>query len=101
MKIVLNKAVGTCFGLSEIAVNWLCKRKRWNRSPVLAKEEIRIRIRRLERSDQDLVDIVRSLGALAADVGAELEIVDIPEGFNWIISDVVGFEFIELKGKIF
>jgi hypothetical protein len=101
MKIVLNKAVGTCFGLSEIAVNRLCKRKGWNRGPVLGKEEISTRIRGLQRSDQDLVDIVGSLGTLAAGASAELEIVDIPDGFNWTISEVVGFEFIELNGKIF
>ena len=68
---------------------------------MLGKEEISTRIRGLQRSDQDLVDIVGSLGTLAAGVSAELELVDIPDGFNWTISEVVGFEFIELNGKIF
>jgi hypothetical protein len=101
MKLVLNKAIGSCFDLSAMAVDQLCERKGWNRSARLARDEVTRRIRTLQRGDQDLIDIVESLGASAAGTRAELEIVDIPDGCNWRISDVVGFEFIEVNGKIF
>jgi hypothetical protein len=101
MKVVLNKAVGSCFDLSPIAITRLCERKGWPRRPRIAKEEMRGRIRSLQRSDRDLIDIVEGLGASAAGAGAELAIVEVPDGCNWRISDVVGFEFIEFNGKVF
>jgi hypothetical protein len=101
VKLVLNKAVGSCFDLSAIAVDRLCERKGWNRTARLAKNEVTRRILTLQRSDQDLVDIVESLGASAAGARAELAIVEIPDGCDWRISDVIGFEFIEVNGKIF
>jgi hypothetical protein len=101
MKLVLNKAIGGCFDLSATAFDRLCERKGWNRSAALIQDERTRRIRTLRRSDQDLVDIVSLLGSSAAGAQAELAIVDVPDGYDCRISDVVGFEFVEVNGRIF
>lgn len=75
--------------------------KGWPPESRPAERELSGQVGSLSRSDEDLVAIVESMGALAARSQAELAIVDIPDGSEWKISDVLGFEFIVLNGKVY
>ena len=101
MKVVLNKSIGACFGLSPDAVERLSRCKGWERSDERTMGEAVRRARGLLRNDADLVDIVESMGAGAAAPDAELAVVDVPDASEWRISDVLGFEFVVLDGKVY
>jgi len=101
MKVVLNKAVNSYFHLSATAVQRLAERKGWMRSPRLSTDEITTRIRALPRTDKDLIDITETLGASAGGPSTELAIVEVPDGLDWKIHEVVGFEFIYINGQVF
>jgi hypothetical protein len=111
MKVVLNRAVGSCFSLSSAALVRLAKLKGLDRrqrdphEPVLESQVVPSPesgrpewLLSLARNDKDLVHLVEELGLSAAGRNAELEIVEIPDGSSWKISDVVGYEFVVVTG---
>ena len=101
MKVVLNKAVGSHFHLSAAAVQALAARKGWMRHPQLSTDEIATKIRALPRTDEDLIGVAETLGPLAGGSATELAIVEVPDGVDWKIHEVVGFEFICIDERVF
>ncbi len=103
MKVVLNRAVGSCFSLSPAAITKLSMlkgRDLGQRDLTHTSESGRPDwVLNLERSDSDLVGLVEGLGSAASGPDAELMIVEIPEGCSWKINDVVGYEFVVVNGK--
>jgi hypothetical protein len=91
MKLVLNRAVGASFRLSE---------KGAARLRVLKNEKAIGFSDYITRNDPDLVRVVEELGAEAAGPNNELLVIDIPENSPWRISDVVGYEFVIANGEI-
>jgi len=53
----------------------------------------------IERNDEKLVQVVEELGSDANGCCANLEIVEIPDDVEWVISDCDGFETIEEKHR--
>jgi len=113
MKVVLNRAVGSCFSLSSAALAKLAELKGWDRSqrdphgPILERQFVSSAesgrpdwLLSLERNDGDLVRLVEELGPAAAGPNAELMIVEIPDGHPWKISDVVGYEYVVVNGNV-
>ena len=111
MKIVVNRAVGSCFSLSSAALAKLAElkdrdgRQRVPRGPVLANQFIPESGRpdwllSLARNDADLVRLVEEFGPAAAGPNAELMIVEIPDGRPWKISEVVGYEFVVADSNV-
>lgn len=82
MKVVINVCFGG-FGLSEEAHDMYIVES--------GKNEI------TNRSDPILIDIVERLGTKANDKYAELEIIDIPKGKEFIIDEYGGCESINYK----
>jgi hypothetical protein len=113
MKIVLNRAVGSCFSLSSAALAKLAelkdrdRRRRDPHGPVRESQFVPCPesgrpdwLLSLARNDGDLVHLVEELGSSAAGPNVELEIVEIPDGRSWKISDVVGYEFVVVNGDV-
>ena len=114
MKVVLNRAVGSCFSLSAAALVKLAALKGLDRrqfdphEPILDKQIVSETengrpdwLIRLERNDGDLVRLVEEFGLAAAGPNAELMIVEIPDGQPWKILGVVGFEVAVVNGNVF
>ena len=114
MKVVLNRAVESCFSLSSAALAKLAvlkcldRRQRDPHGPTLDRQIVsETEIGRpdwllsLERNDGDLVRLVEEFGPAAAGPNAELMIVEIPDGQPWKILGVVGFEVAVVNGKVF
>ena len=55
--------------------------------------------RDIERDDEELVKVVKELGKKANGSHSELEVVKIPSGVEWEISDYDGIETIEEKHR--
>lgn len=113
MKIVLNRAVGSCFSLSSTALAKLAelkspdRRQRDTRGPVRESQFVPFPesgrpdwLLSLAPNDKDLVRLVEERGSSVAGPNTELEIVEIPDGSSWKISDVVGYEFVVVNGDI-
>lgn len=109
VKVVLNRAVGTSFGLSSAALAKLAELKGRDRRQrdahgrqfVSSAESGRPDwLLSLERNDADLVRLVEEFGPAAAGSNAELTIVEIPDGLPWKISEVVGYEYIVINGNV-
>jgi hypothetical protein len=113
MKVVLNRAVGSCFSLSSAALAKLAELKGWDRrqsdphGPILDRQFVSSAesgrpdwLLSLERNDGDLVRLVEEFGPAAAGPNAELMIVEIPDGGPWKISEVVGYEYVVVNGNI-
>jgi hypothetical protein len=113
MKVVLNRAVGSCFSLSSAALAKLAvlkgldRRQRDPHGPILGRQIVSPTesgrpdwLLSLERNDGDLVRLVEEFGPAAAGPNAELMIVEIPDGHPWKISEVVGYEFVVVNGNV-
>lgn len=113
MKVVLNRAVGSCFSLSSAALSKLAelkgrdRRQRDPHRPILERQFVSSAesgrpdwLLSLERNDGDLVRLVEEFGPAAAGPNAELMIVEIPDGHPWKISDVVGYEYVVVNGNV-
>lgn len=114
MEIVINKCYGG-FGLSDEAYQWLIDEKGWkaseyNKDGNLPKDA-RISISddkpnsimdkyyhswydNKERSDPDLIAVVKALGEKANGRHAQLVILDIPDNIDFEINDYDGIESI-------
>ena len=84
-KLVLNKCCGG-FGLSDKALELICKRKgiygplhHWQ----------------LERDDEDLIAVVEELGTEAEGFASELRIIEFDKGVKYTIDEYDGMESIE------
>lgn len=53
--------------------------------------------RNIDRTDLDLIDVVKKLGNKANGTCSELKIVEIPDGIEWEISEYDGLETVEEK----
>ena len=88
MKVLINRCFGG-FGLSDEAINLYKERSgsandiRWWHDDV--------------RDDPILVDIVEELGERANSWASKLEIVDVPDGYDYWIEDYDGRETLHLK----
>ena len=113
MKVVLNRAVGSCFSLSSAALSKLAelkgrdRRQRDPHRPILERQFVSSAesgrpdwLLSLERNDGDLVRLVEEFGPAAAGPNAELMIVEIPDGRPWKISEVVGYEYVVVNGNV-
>ena len=102
MKIVVNRAVGSCFSLSSAGMNRLFELKGGiaEIGDADTASDPPIWLYRLRRNDKDLVQVVEELGSAAADKNVELTIIEIADDANWSISDAVGFEYIKVDGQI-
>ena len=89
-KIVINRSYGG-FGLSDEAKK-LLKEK-------MTEEEIRELHWYTNRNNQILVNVVESSGEGANGISSCLEIVEIPDEYDWIIEEYDGYESIELRPK--
>lgn len=83
MKVVINTCYGG-FGLSDEAMQEYKNRKGLTT----------VFLWKIERNDPDLVEIVEEMGDAAADLFAELKVVDIPDGIEWEIQEYDGREWI-------
>jgi hypothetical protein len=104
-KIVLNRCYGG-FSLSEEAVKLgrkLSKNPKWLYPCFIGEfwdsgEEIKYYYgagRRLERDDDTLIKVVETLGKMASDRCAKLEIVEIPKGVLYRIDEYDGLESVQ------
>lgn len=84
-KVVLNKCYGG-FGLSDKALELICKRKGIY-GPLFHWQ--------LKRDDEDLIAVVEELGTEAEGHRAELIILEFDEGVEYNISEYDGSESIE------
>ena len=55
----------------------------------------KIRDRDIPRNDPDLVRVVEELGDAANGAFAELNVIEIPDGVNWVIAEYDGMERVE------
>ena len=55
--------------------------------------------RNIDRTDLDLIDVVKKLGNKANGRYSELKIVEIPDGIEWEISEYDGLETVEEKHR--
>jgi len=55
--------------------------------------------RDIERTDKDLIAVVEELGEEASGSCAELKVVEIPDGTDWVLSEYAGVERIEEKHR--
>jgi hypothetical protein len=90
MKLIIN----TCYGgweLSEAAC-----RMYYNIQGIdaLDKEIDDLRI------DPVLIDIIEKIGSKASSPNADLRIIEIPDGVDWIIQDYDGIEWVAEKHRI-
>ncbi len=102
MKVVVNRAVGSCFSVSSAGLTRLFELKGAIR-PIGddgKPTEKSNCLYSIPRNDKDLVQVVEELGSAASDQNAEIIIVEIPDDANWSISDVVGYEYIKVDGQI-
>lgn len=53
----------------------------------------------IKRDDPVLIQVVKSLGAEANGMMADLKVVEIPEGVDWVIEDYDGAEWISEKHR--
>jgi hypothetical protein len=97
MKVVVNRAVGSCFSLSSAGLKRLFELKGTVGS---IGDEKSNWLRSLPRNDKDLVQVVEELGSAASNENAEIIVIQIPDNANWSISDVVGYEYIKMDGQI-
>lgn len=110
MKVVVNRAVGASFCLSQKAIERLCHIKNYNFGTAKIGQDAALSVlpqdiahtwsRSLARNDSDLIQIVEELGTDAAGPDVELVIVDIPNNSPWRISDVVGYEYVVVDGQV-
>ena len=102
MKVVVNRAVGSCFSVSTAGLNWLFELK-GAVGPIGddgGSPEKSNWLHSLPRNDKDLVQVVEELGSAASNENAEIIVIEIPDNANWSISDVVGYEYIKVDGQI-
>ena len=95
MKIVINECFGG-FGLSKEALDLYCAEKqidpgKWNDT---WKYYEHIQHGSIERDDPLLVGIVERLGEKSWGYDAELKVVEIPDGVQWVIHEYDGSEHI-------
>ena len=102
MKVVVNRAVGSCFSVSSAGLNRLFELK-GAVGPIGDDGSLSEKsdwLHSLPRNDKDLVQVVEELGSAASNENAEIIVIKIPDNANWSISDVVGYEYIKIDGQI-
>ena len=100
MKIVINKCYGG-FGLSKEAVEAIAKEKgielgKWNNSFKFYEGFSEYDI---HRNDPVLIKVVETMGEAANGRCAELSIVEIPDGVEWVIGEYDGREWVAEKHR--
>jgi len=89
IKIVVNRCYGG-FGLSEEAYKELG----------LAWDGYGYKYNDLDkRSDPRLIEVIEKLGGMASSLLAKLQVVEIPDGVDWTISEYDGWETVEEKHR--
>lgn len=87
MKVLINKCFGG-FSVSQYAIDRFNERTGYNVRSCYALEE--------HRDDPVLIDIVEELGEMANGFCAKLVIAEVPDGYDYSISDYDGMETIHL-----
>ena len=103
-KVVINRCFGG-FGLSELAMSEIAKRKQWT---VLEgrytrwknNDDVEVSYYDIAREDPDLVATVEMMGENAWGNHAELMVVDIPNDVEWTIEEYDGREWIAEKHRV-
>lgn len=62
-------------------------------------ESISLDTRPEDRTDKDLVDVVKELGDEASGPCAKLEVISIPDGIDWVIDEYDGRESVHEKHR--
>lgn len=93
MKVVINRCHGG-FGLSKEAQEEYAKRKGIDPGLHTKYGYENIIDHEINRSDEDLVSIVESMGETANGWAAELAVVEIPDEIEWTIEDYDGLEWV-------
>ena len=102
MKVVVNRSVGSRFFMSSAGFNRLFELK-GSIGQIGDDERLSERsnfLYNLPRNDKDLIQVIEELGLVASAQDAQLTIIEIPDNANWSISEVVGYEYIKVNGKI-
>ena len=102
MKVIVNRAVGSCFSVSSAGLKRLFELK-GAVGPIGddgSSSKKSDWLHSLPRNDKDLVQVVEELGSAASNKNAEIIVIEIPDNANWSISDVVGYEYIKVDGQI-
>lgn len=63
------------------------------------EESVYFSYRDISRDDKNLIKVIEELGEEANDCFADLEIVEIPDGTDWTISEYDGMETVEEKHR--
>jgi hypothetical protein len=90
MKLVVNKCYGG-FGVSKAVYDELGLK--WDGYGYLSRSAFQ------DRSNPQLVAAVEKLGKQANGSCAELEVIEIPDGIEWEISDYDGIETVHEKHR--
>lgn len=105
-RIVVNGNIGQ-FGLSKMALELYASRKGLvavdgDVAPGETADSGTEPLARaaFDRADPILVDVVEELGEASWGLGSELRIVRIPNGVGWVLREVAGYEFVEIRERL-
>lgn len=93
MKVVINRCHGG-FGLSKEAQEEYAKRKGIDPGLHTKYGYENIHVYEFNRSDEDLISIVESMGESANGWASELAVIEIPEGIQFTIEEYDGLEWV-------
>jgi hypothetical protein len=91
MKVIINRCHGG-FGLSALAISKFGKLKGEVYEP--KDKRFSYNITNDLRCDPDLIKVVEELGYAASSDCAVLEVVDVPDGVDWVIDEYDGKEWV-------
>ena len=114
MKIAINKCYGG-FRLSPLAEKLILERKgqkalfkdsftgeevsfeKAQKSGVL---RIYSNLREINRNDPDLIAVIEEIGQKASTSVSDIQVIEIPDGVEWVIEEYDGIEWISEKHRV-
>jgi len=114
MKIAINKCYGG-FSLSALAEKLIAERKGesitfWDNftdKEVSFEEAMSCgclransNLKELDRNDPDLIAVIEEIGEMANTSVSDIQIIEIPDGVEWVIEEYDGVEWVSEKHRI-